>query len=55
MSKAKATLKFREGSKKAKTYERFRQRGETQARRYGRSAGLKPSTLDTWIGSWKRA
>jgi hypothetical protein len=51
----KAILKFREGSKKQKTYERFRSRGEAQARRYGRTAGLKTSTLSTWIGSWKRA
>lgn len=52
---AKKALTFREGSRKEKTYARFKKAGEGAARKYARSAGLKVSTLNTWIGAWKRA
>jgi hypothetical protein len=51
---ARKVLSFRDGSRKQKTYDHFKKSGEAAARKYGRSAGLKVSTLSNWIGAWKR-
>lgn len=44
----------REGSRKAKVYDRYHETTKEDAITYGLSLGLKESTIRSWIGTWKK-
>ena len=57
MTKTKTAAKpnaSREGSRKRKVFDAFKNKGREEAIKYGGSLKLKPSTLATWTRAWSR-